>query len=159
MHPRFAITGEKKLVGKRLEMSLAENRTTELWRSFMPYRNQIQHKINSDLISMQVYDTLYFERFNPSTKFEKWATSEVANLENISAGMETFVLPAGLYAVFDHKGTGTEIFQTIFTEWLPKSEYLLDNRPHFEVLGDKYKNGDPESEEEIWIPVKEKTKL
>ena len=87
MHPRFVITGEKKLVGKRLEMSLAENRTTELWRSFMPYRNQIQHKINSDLISMQVYDTLYFERFNPSTKFEKWATSEVANLENIPAGM------------------------------------------------------------------------
>jgi len=35
----------------------------------------------------------------------------------------------------------------------------LDNRPHFEVLGEKYKNGDPESEEEIWIPVKEKAKL
>jgi AraC family transcriptional regulator len=35
---------------------------------------------------------------------------------------------------------------------LPGSEYFLDNRPHFEVLGDKYKNNDPTSEEEIWKP-------
>jgi AraC family transcriptional regulator len=32
----------------------------------------------------------------------------------------------------------------------------LDNRPHFEILGEKYKQGSPDSEEEIWIPVKEK---
>jgi AraC family transcriptional regulator len=34
--------------------------------------------------------------------------------------------------------------------------YFLDDRPHFEILGDKYKNGDPDSEEEIWIPIKQK---
>jgi hypothetical protein len=28
--------------------------------------------------------------------------------------------------------------------------------PHFEVLGDKYKNNDPSSEEEVWIPIKPK---
>lgn len=38
--------------------------------------------------------------------------------------------------------------------WLPASDYNLDNRPHFEVLGEKYKNNDPTSEEEIWIPIK-----
>jgi len=32
----------------------------------------------------------------------------------------------------------------------------LDDRPHFEVLGDKYKNADPDSEEEIWIPIRTK---
>jgi AraC family transcriptional regulator len=41
-----------------------------------------------------------------------------------------------------------------FSTWLPDSEYRLDVRPHFEVLGEKYKNDDPESEEEIWIPIK-----
>jgi AraC family transcriptional regulator len=45
-------------------------------------------------------------------------------------------------------------FTYIFTRWLPASGYQLDNRPHFEILGDKYKNNDPESEEEIWIPVR-----
>jgi AraC family transcriptional regulator len=29
----------------------------------------------------------------------------------------------------------------------------LDDRPHFEVLGEKYKNNDPTSEKEIWIPI------
>lgn len=29
-------------------------------------------------------------------------------------------------------------------------------QPHFEVLGEKYKDNDPTSEEEIWIPIKAK---
>jgi AraC family transcriptional regulator len=72
--------------------------------------------------------------------------------------METYVLPGGLYAVFDYKGLNTDnsIFQYILGTWLPGSDYVLDNRPHFEVLGDKYKNNDPNSEEEIWIPIKTK---
>jgi AraC family transcriptional regulator len=41
----------------------------------------------------------------------------------------------------------------IFNTWLPKSGYQLDRRPHFEILGEKYKNNNPDSEEEIWIPI------
>jgi AraC family transcriptional regulator len=44
-------------------------------------------------------------------------------------------------------------FQHIFSEWLPNSDYRLADRAHFEVLGEKYKNNDPSSEEEIWIPI------
>jgi AraC family transcriptional regulator len=36
------------------------------------------------------------------------------------------------------------------------SGYEIDARPHFEILGSKYVNADAESEEEIWIPIKEK---
>jgi AraC family transcriptional regulator len=70
--------------------------------------------------------------------------------------METYTLPGGLYAVFFYKGlnTDTSIFEYIHRTWLPNSNYLLDNRPHFEILGEKYKNADPNSEEEIWIPIK-----
>ena len=70
--------------------------------------------------------------------------------------METFDLPGGLYAVFDYKGlsTDTAIFNYIFNSWLPASRFHLDDRPHFEILGDKYKNGLPDSEEEIWIPIR-----
>ena len=72
--------------------------------------------------------------------------------------METFSLTGGLYAVFDYKGSTNDlsIFQYILGVWLPSSEYVLDHRPHFEVLGDKYKNNGPISEEEIWIPIKRK---
>jgi AraC family transcriptional regulator len=74
----------------------------------------------------------------------------------IPEGMETLTIPGGMYAVFHYKGlsTDTSIFEYIFKTWLPSSGYVLDDRPHFERLGEKYKNGDPNSEEDIFIPVK-----
>jgi AraC family transcriptional regulator len=39
-------------------------------------------------------------------------------------------------------------------DWLPDSGFELDNRPHFAVMGEKYKRDDDASEEEIWIPVR-----
>ena len=45
-------------------------------------------------------------------------------------------------------------FSNINGTWIAKSDYNLDDRPHFEVLGEKYINAD--SEEEIWIPIKKK---
>jgi AraC family transcriptional regulator len=160
MTPRIETLAEKKLIGKRMKMTLADNKTGELWRSFMPRRKEIRN-ITSDLISMQVYDpTLDFKDFNLNTPFEKWAAIEVAEFDVIPAEMESFTLVGGLYAVFLHKGppsAGAKTFQYIFGTWLPPPQYLLDSRPHFELLGAKYKNEDPDSEEEFWIPIKPKS--
>ena len=105
---------------------------------------------------MQVYPPNYYAQFSPTTEFTKWATVEVSSYDNLPEGLQTFDLPGGLYAVFDYKGSSADpsIFQYIFSEWLPKSDYVVDDRPHFEVLGHKYKNNDPNSEEEIWVPVR-----
>ncbi|TNF44927.1 MAG: AraC family transcriptional regulator [Bacteroidetes bacterium] len=157
MQPKFITIEPKKLLGICLEMSLAENRTGELWRSFMPRLKEIETRIGNNLYSLQVYEEDYFQHFDPKREFEKWALAEVKNFSVIPDEMELFELPGGLYAVFQHKGMGTEIFQYIFSEWLPNSGYALENRPHFEILGKKYKQGSPDSEEEIWIPVKNKT--
>ncbi len=72
--------------------------------------------------------------------------------------MESLVIPAEEYAIFHYKGLNTDvrIFEYIHGEWLPDSMYALDHRPHFEVLGDKYRNGDPNSEENIYIPIRPK---
>ena len=158
MKPRIEVIKEKMLIGNRLTMSLANNRTGELWRSFMPRRREISKPISNNLISMQVYKPTYFTEFNPAAEFEKWAAIEVSDYNNVPEDLETFTLAGGLYAVFDYRGLSTDssIFQYIFGTWLPNSDYLLDNRPHFEILGDKYKNDDPTSEEEIWIPVRQK---
>lgn len=139
-------------------MSFADYRTGELWGSFMRRRQEITNQLTNDLISMAVYKPAHFADFKASNEFEKWATVEVADFDNVPSEMETFVLPGGLYAVFDYKGLNTDnsIFQYIFGTWLPNSDYALDDRPHFEVLGDKYNNNDPASEEEIWIPIKMK---
>lgn len=123
----------------------------------MPRRKEIKNHLSTDLFSMQVYDKNYdFKNFDLHAKFEKWAAIEVSDFNDVPSGMETFVLPEGLYAVFIHKGPASEgerTFRYIFQEWLPGSGYQLDDRPHFEILGDKYKTDDPQSEEEVWIPV------
>jgi AraC family transcriptional regulator len=157
MIPVIKTISEKKLIGMHISMSLAENKTSGLWRSFMPRRKEIKSNLTSELFSMRVYDASYdFKNFNFHAAFEKWAAIEVKDLDEIPDGMKAFLLPAGSYAVFHYKGlnTNTRIFEYIFGTWLPTSEYILDNRPHFEILGDKYKNNDPDSEEEIWVPVK-----
>lgn len=83
---------------------------------------------------------------------------EVSNFDNVTSEMETFILSGGLYAIFDYKGLNTNytIYRYINLEWMPNSDYYLDNKPHFEILGEKYKNNDPASEEEIGIPIKRK---
>jgi AraC family transcriptional regulator len=145
------------LIGHHLTLSLANNRTAELWRSFMPRRREVVNAVGNELYSMQLYSEDHFVNFNPSTEFEKWAAVPVTGFDAVPYGMETFTIPEGTYAVFHYKGApenGAEVFGYIFQQWLPQSGYELDNRPHFEVLGEKYKNGSPGSEEEIWIPVR-----
>nr|WP_298997066.1 GyrI-like domain-containing protein [uncultured Allomuricauda sp.] len=156
MRPRIETLPEKKLVGNTMSMSISQNKTGQLWGQFGPKIHEINNRTSQDKISMQVYPSSYFESFNPMTEFQKWATVEVEDFTNVPQGLETFVLEKGLYAVFDYKGlsSNNSIFQYIFTEWLPNSKYILANRPHFEVLGPNYKNNHPESEEEIWIPIK-----
>ena len=59
--------------------------------------------------------------------------------------------------MFQYKGLPQgfgELMRYILSEWLPKSNYELDNRPHFNILGNKYKANHPESEEEVYIPIK-----
>jgi AraC family transcriptional regulator len=159
MQPTIKYIEPKKLVGKSLKMSLTENSTAQLWGGFMPRLKEIVNRITTNKFSLQVYEPNYFENFNPSNKFVKWALVEVADFASIPEGLETFDLLGGQYAVFIHKGDSTTFHKTaqyIFGEWLPNSAYVLDDRAHFEVLVEKTKRDDPTSEEEVWIPIKTK---
>lgn len=158
MIPRIEILKQKKLIGKKSTMGFIKYTVSELWKNFLPRRQEISNNVTDDLISMTIYSHNHFVNFNPSHEFEKWAAIEVSNFNNSPTNMSVFTLRGGLYAVFDYKGlnTDTSIFEYIFETWLPNSNYLLDDRPHFEILGEKYKNNDPNSEEEIWIPIKPK---
>jgi AraC family transcriptional regulator len=159
MKVRIEMLRPKLLAGKNVQMSFADNQTPELWKRFMPLRKSILHTVGTDLYSLQIYPEGFFEHFSPLTVFEKWAAVEVERNVPVPEGLKQFDLPGGLYAVFTYVGRSTEgatAFRYIMEQWLPQSSYLLDGRPHFELLGTKYKNDDPESEEEIWIPVKVK---
>lgn len=150
---------EKILLGIKTEVSLVNNQTFKLWQTFQIQRNEITNQIGTDLYSVNIYNSDYFKNFNPNNTFTKWAAVEIASDSPIPSNMECLLLERGLYAMFPYIGLSTDpsIFQYIYSEWLPKSDYELDKRPHFEVLGKKYKNNSPDSEEEIWIPIKSKS--
>jgi AraC family transcriptional regulator len=152
--PRIETLAEKKLVGAKIRMSLKNNMTAQVFQAFMPLRNTIVNRVDTNLISMRVYSGP-FHPGDLEQEFDKWAAAEVDTLNMVPPGMETTTIPAGLYAVFHYKGLNTDssIYRYIYSTWLPSSGYCLDERPHFETLSRKYKNNDPESEEEIWIPV------
>ena len=157
MEARIKILTEKKLIGKHIIMSFVENKTFQLWSSFMPERKEIKNSIDSNLYSLEVFPVGYFNHFDPKNTFEKWAAIEVLDFNEIPPNMKALTIPTGRYAVFIHKGPATAADKTygfIFTQWLPNSEYDVDDRPHFAVMTEKYKKDDPDSEEEIWIPVK-----
>ncbi len=150
---------EKKFIGKHLETSLGENRTFELWRSFMPIRKEIKDLASNRLFSIQVFKkNLDLGRFNPDVVFEKWAAVEVNSFDQpLPEGMDKYVIKGGLYAVFNHKGAHADFAKTfgyIFKSWLPGSGYVLDGREHFEIMEEGYSTTDPNAEEEIWIPIK-----
>ena len=160
MFLRTEITPERKLVGKRQQMSFVKDTTGPLFASFMPHRHTISHRSNTDILCVQNYPEGFFRNFNPATSYEKWAGAEVNDLAIIPEGMESMIIPEGLYAVFLFRGTAAEampFFQNIYMNWFPGSEFEVDVRPHFDVLGAKYKHNSPDSEEEIWIPVKKKS--
>ncbi len=100
-----------------------------------------------------------FENFTPTTELDKWAAVEVSDFDNLPDEMEKLILSGGKYAVFAHRGAADsfhQIFQFIFGVLMPNSQYKLDQREHFEILGDNYNPFDPNAEEEIWIPIKAK---
>ena len=126
----------------------------------MPKRKLIKNTVGTDLYSLQVYSELPDgKKFSPDTEFEKWAAIEVTELCDGIEKFETFLLSGGLYAVFVHKGMASDFQKTvkaIHFDWLPSSGYELNGRRHFEILGEKYKNNHPDSEEEVWVPVKQR---
>ena len=125
----------------------------------MPRRREIKNSIGPELYSVEVYVPEFFDNFNPGAEFEKWAAVEVTDFDSVPGEMDTLTASGGLYAIFLYKGPASaaqRMYEYIFRTWLPGSEFLLDNRPHYAIMGDKYKNEDPDSEEELCIPIKPK---
>ncbi len=151
---------DRKLIGMRIQTSLSENRTFELWRQFKPRVKEINGRKNGTFYSVQNFPHgLDFKAFTNDTIFEKWAAVEVENFDALPMGMEPLLLPGGEYAVFVHSGpasTGYQTFEFIFGTWLPNSAFERDNRPHFELMTADYLPTDPNAQEEFWIPIKRK---
>lgn len=107
----------------------------------MKVKKHIKNTIGSDLFSMQVQEiSLSFKDFNYNAKIIKWSAIEVLNLNEVPKDYKTYILKCGLYTVFIHKGQAggfSKTFEFIFRDWIPNSNFELDNREHFDLIGIK----------------------
>jgi len=154
---RIETIDDKLMIGRHEKMSFADNKTMELWQGFMKSRKDITGRIDNRYYSMQIFNSKFdYSRFNPATTFAKWAVVEVKDFSTIPEGMDAYTLRGGTYAVFEHVGPAITFgisLQYIFEQWLPNSEYEVDDRVHFEILPEDYNPTDENATEEIWIPV------
>ncbi|MFL0354200.1 GyrI-like domain-containing protein [Xanthomarina sp. GH4-25] len=162
MQHRIEQTEDRYVIGIKTNMSIQtiQQETGKLARQFMPRRQEVASRVGKHVFSIQNYGTLNIKEMSPQTVFEKWIGVEVSNLDNIPNGMETFVLKAGTYAVFTYKGSIQDFpksRQYIFQSWLPNSNYQLDNKAHFEELSENYSKDLQNTEEDVWIPIKERS--
>lgn len=156
--PTIRTIASKKLAGLCTETTLATDNPAILWQEFMPRRKELTTIAGNELYAVQVYDAGFIKgEFTADSVFQKWAAVEVSGNAKLPEGMELLIVPAGDYAVFIHKGPASDFVKTanyIYREWLPNSNYTLDDRPHLQVMGKKYLgHTHPESEEEVWVPV------
>ena len=122
----------------------------------MPRRGEILNRTTDEYISMQFYNQAAGDWFLSTEPFDKWAVVEVSSADSVPDGMRRYSMGGGQYAAFLHKGPARDYpqsIQYIFGEWLPNSEFEIDEREHFEVLPEGYDPLDPEAEEEIWAPI------
>ncbi len=156
MFLRLERVSERKFLGISLKMSLIDNKTAELWSGFSPMINSIQNRVGEHKVSLQIYPSAaYFLEFDVKTVFTKFALVEVSKFNDTK--FDQIVLSDTLYAVFLHKGEAKNFPITmnyILSKWLPESNYTLSNAPHFEVLDHRYIKEHPDSQEEIWVPIK-----
>ncbi|MFC0524448.1 GyrI-like domain-containing protein [Pontibacillus salicampi] len=157
MEPTITNIPSKLLVGMKKDMTFRNDKTSELWRSFMARRQEIEHRVNEYYFNVQVYEhKLDWNRVSLDTPIQKWAAVEVEGIR-LPEGMDALELQGGWYAVFVHRGPASTFMNTlrfIFETWLPASRYELDHREHFEKLQENYHPQDEKAVEEVWIPIK-----
>lgn len=158
MKPQIIQTDPKNMVVLHVRTCFAENQTFAQWQQFRRLAKTIEGDVPPGFYAIRKYDDgLRPHELTPHTLFDQYAAVEIADPARIPEELMTFQLPAGLYAVFMHRGTAAVFHQTmhtIHTEWLPNSGFEWDDRPHFEYMPPDYHPMNPESEEEIWIPIR-----
>ncbi len=97
--------------------------------------------------------------------FTYMASFEVDDLSDTPSDMESLVIEEAEYAVFtftvDNKSPigaqFSKVYQGIWGNWLPNSDYEYADTPDFELYDDRFDGSRATGEVDIWIPVTKKT--
>jgi AraC family transcriptional regulator len=169
MEPKIIEQGEMIIVGmvyygnpfKDVEVAPEQNEVGKLWTRFSTYwdshREAFKHEVNTS-VGWELHITT--DEYEETKEYYVMVGIEVSRIEDLPAPIFAKVLPAGQYAVFTLKGEQmtSNWGDAIYKEWLPSSAYEEATGCTIERYDeDRFKGwGDPDSEVEIWVPVKAK---
>lgn len=145
------------LIGMSIFGNFHENpMIPKLWDEFSPFMSQIPNRVDkSQCFGVE----LYTDSFMKSKQWHYMTAVEVSSVETIPIWGVAKTLPPNLYAVFTHKGTIKTITQTfdyIYSQWLSNSGYEIAAPYDFEFYDHRFKNGQEDSELDIYLPVRQK---
>jgi len=162
MEPKIIEKGRITLVGmvfygdpfKKERGWSQENEIGKLWKRFVPKEKTIKNRIGKGAYEVHIEP----EEYEETKKFYVLVGVEAEKANDLPLEMFVKVLPPTKYAVFTLKGK--EITSNwpdmIYKEWLPNSGYEEAYKFTIEYYDDRFKGtDDPESELDIYIPVKE----
>jgi AraC family transcriptional regulator len=87
-----------------------------------------------------IVQSIFYDNFNPTAAFEYWTAVVTTDFENIPEGMVSYNQQWLLCCFLLIKVMRMErLLRLNIFLLVTSSEYVLDHRPHFEILGDKYK--------------------
>lgn len=148
---------EIKLVGFTKRIVMPDNVIPKMWEEFNKRYVEVKDVINSGCYG--VADNMDSEINN----FDETVACEVSSFKEIPEGMITKIIPKQKYLVFTHKGilfteTGEskleKTYEYIYGKLLPTLEFEVDKEFNFELYDERYKGNSPESEFDIYVPIK-----
>jgi AraC family transcriptional regulator len=142
---------EFRVIGKQITTSMQNNTIPQLWGEYWSDPSRpMQFEVAVGLCFCEDEDCA-------EDTFQYMAGVVVKDGRPVPQGMIERIVPAARYAVFTHKGPLSlygETVQKLYSEWLPNSGLELAPGDHIEWYDCRFKDEDPESEIDIYMPVK-----
>ncbi len=154
MEPKIVELGAFTVVGLRYFGENKNQEVAQLWGEFNGKYNMVNHrKADSPFIGLCIMEPCTSDKF----EFEYVSGLMVDSTADMNPSFVSRDVPASKYAVFTHKGPLTTLmgtYQYIFGDWASKTEYKVDEHLNFEWYDDRFKDNDPTSEFDIYVPIK-----
>lgn len=158
MEPRIVDLKEFTVVGMQTFGNPAAGDFSKMWAALFNCAEKIPN-VSNKKVSYGVGS--YTKEHFLEDKWFYMAAREVTDLSKILPQMSGKIIPKNKYAVFKYQGSISpklaELFQYIYKEWLPSSDYVLAGPYDFERYGDQYLGSKNENSVfEIYVPIKNK---
>jgi AraC family transcriptional regulator len=155
MEPRLVDRDKIKLVGLPFYGDPANGNFTKAWHRLMQIELPTQ-RVNE---TVHYGVELYGSEFHQEHQWMYFPSVEVQDLQDTPGILFAKTLPASRYAVFHVTGglsKISEIFRFAYDQWIPASDYEVAYPYDFEYYGEDFKGDMPESEMDLYIPIKPK---